>query len=78
VAASVRTLDSPSPAQIDRSPSRIVKTHADLVAGAIKAQSLALVDVRMPDRRFFAIRHSERYITQAEREFYGLVRSRGG
>jgi DNA-binding transcriptional LysR family regulator len=49
-----------------------------VVAGSIKTKSLALVDVRMPDRRFFAIRPNERYITQAEREFYGLVRSREG
>jgi hypothetical protein len=48
---------------------------ADLAG--LRRGALALVDVAMPNRRFFAIRHKERYITQAEREFYGLVRSRG-
>jgi DNA-binding transcriptional LysR family regulator len=47
-----------------------------VVAGSLKAKSLALVDVRMSRRQFFVLRHKERYITHAEREFYSLVRSR--
>lgn len=41
MAASVRTLDSPSPAQIDQPPSRIVKTHADLWPGLLLTSVIA-------------------------------------
>jgi DNA-binding transcriptional LysR family regulator len=47
-----------------------------VAADAIKAKSLISVDVAMPNRRFFAVRHKERYITEAGRAFYDFVRTR--
>ncbi len=47
-----------------------------VAADAIKAKSLIRIDVAMPNRRFFAVRHKERYITEAGRAFYGFVRAR--
>lgn len=45
-----------------------------LVAGsALKAGSLINIDIALPRRQFFAVRHRERYVTQAEREFCSLV-----
>jgi DNA-binding transcriptional LysR family regulator len=46
-----------------------------VAADAIKAKSLVRVDFSMPARRFFAVRHGERYLTEAGRAFYGFVRS---
>jgi DNA-binding transcriptional LysR family regulator len=41
-----------------------------VVAGSLKAKSLALVEVEMPERQFFVLRRKEHYVTHAEREFY--------
>lgn len=48
-----------------------------VVAGSLKAKSLALVDLKMSKRRFFVLRNKERYLTRAMREFYEntIVRS---
>jgi DNA-binding transcriptional LysR family regulator len=46
-----------------------------VAADAIKAKSLIRIDAALPNRRFFAVRHKERYITEAGRAFYGFVRS---
>ncbi|MDQ0470718.1 LysR family transcriptional regulator [Labrys wisconsinensis] len=44
-----------------------------VVASSLKAGTLAAVDIALPQRRFFALRHKERYRTQAERELYRLL-----
>ncbi|KIZ39391.1 MULTISPECIES: LysR family transcriptional regulator [Rhodopseudomonas] len=44
-----------------------------VVAAAIKAGTLVAVDVAMPKRQFFTLRHKERYVTQAGQEFDRLV-----
>jgi len=40
-----------------------------VVAASLKAKTLVALDVQLPKRRFFALRHKERYFTRAEREF---------
>jgi len=44
-----------------------------VVASSLKAGSLVAVDIELPKRHFLVLRHKERYITHAAREFYGLV-----
>ena len=46
-----------------------------VVAAALEAGSLVALDFAVPKRQFFALRHKERSITQAEREFYKLIES---
>jgi DNA-binding transcriptional LysR family regulator len=40
-----------------------------VVAASLKAKTLVALDVQLPKRCFFALRHKERYFTRAEREF---------
>jgi DNA-binding transcriptional LysR family regulator len=40
-----------------------------VVAASLKAKTLVVLDVKLPTRQFFALRHKERYFTRAEREF---------
>jgi DNA-binding transcriptional LysR family regulator len=47
-----------------------------VAAGSIKAGSLVAVDIKLPKRKFFALRHKERYVTQADREFDRLTRTK--
>lgn len=44
-----------------------------VVAASLKAKTLVALDVQLPKRRFFALRHKERYFTRAEREFINVV-----
>jgi DNA-binding transcriptional LysR family regulator len=44
-----------------------------VAAAALKAGTLAAVDIALPPRRFFALRHTQRYRTEAERELYRLL-----
>jgi hypothetical protein len=44
-----------------------------VVASSLKAGSLVAVDLELPKRHLLALRHKERYVTHAAREFYGLV-----
>lgn len=44
-----------------------------VVASSLKAGSLVAVDIELPKRHFLALRHKERYVTHAAREFYGLA-----
>jgi DNA-binding transcriptional LysR family regulator len=46
-----------------------------VVADALEAGTLVALDLALPKRRFFALRHKERAVTQAERELYNLVDS---
>jgi DNA-binding transcriptional LysR family regulator len=46
-----------------------------VIADALEAGTLVALDLALPRRRFFALRHKERAVTQAEREFYNLVDS---
>ncbi len=43
------------------------------VASALAAGRLVAIDRPLPKRRFLMLRHRERYVTAAEREFVGLV-----
>lgn len=45
-----------------------------VVESALVAGTLVAVDLPLPDRRFYALRHRERYVTAAEREFLRIVR----
>lgn len=52
-----------------------------VVESALKAGTLAAIDVTLPTRSFFALRHRERYMTRAEQELYRLLaelRDHGG
>jgi DNA-binding transcriptional LysR family regulator len=44
-----------------------------VVAASLQAKTLVAVDVALPKRQFFALRHRERYFTRAEREFIGIA-----
>jgi DNA-binding transcriptional LysR family regulator len=44
-----------------------------VVAGSLESGSLVALDFAVPTRQFFALRHKERSITQAERELYKLI-----
>ena len=44
-----------------------------VVASSLDAGTLVALDFAVPTRQFFALRHKERSITQAEREFYKLI-----
>jgi DNA-binding transcriptional LysR family regulator len=44
-----------------------------VVAASIEAGSLIDLDFAVPKRQFFALRHKERAITQAEREMFKLI-----
>ncbi len=44
-----------------------------VVASSLQSGMLVALDFAVPMRQFFALRHKERTITQAEREFYNLV-----
>jgi DNA-binding transcriptional LysR family regulator len=44
-----------------------------VVAASIEAGSLTSLNFVMPKRQFFALRHKERSITQAERELFDLI-----
>ena len=46
-----------------------------VVAALLDAGSLVALDLALPKRQFFALRHQERSFTQAEREFYKLIES---
>lgn len=46
-----------------------------VVASSLDSGSLVALDFAVPRRQFFALRHKERSITQAEREFYKLIES---
>jgi DNA-binding transcriptional LysR family regulator len=46
-----------------------------VVAALLDAGSLVALDLALPKRQFFALRHQERSFTQAEREFYKLIDS---
>jgi DNA-binding transcriptional LysR family regulator len=46
-----------------------------VVADALDSRSLVALDLPLPKRRFFALRHKERAITQAESEFNRLIDS---
>ncbi|MGD1877370.1 MAG: LysR substrate-binding domain-containing protein [Kiloniellaceae bacterium] len=43
------------------------------VAKALKAGTLAAFPLALPKRRFFAVRHRERHVSEAEREFMRLI-----
>lgn len=44
-----------------------------VAASALRAGSLVAVDYPVPRRQFFMLRHKERYVTAAEREFVHLI-----
>lgn len=44
-----------------------------VVASALRAGTLAAVPLPLPRRQFLALRHKERYVTRAQREFLALV-----
>jgi DNA-binding transcriptional LysR family regulator len=44
-----------------------------VVAGAMKAGTLAVADITLPRRHFFSLRHKEHHMTQAAREFLRVV-----
>ncbi len=44
-----------------------------VVASSLASGSLVALDFAVPTRQFFALRHKERSITQAERELYKLI-----
>jgi DNA-binding transcriptional LysR family regulator len=46
-----------------------------VVAALLDAGSLVALDLALPKRQFFALRHQECSFTQAEREFYKLIDS---
>ncbi|HZP76054.1 MAG TPA: LysR family transcriptional regulator [Pseudolabrys sp.] len=47
-----------------------------VVTASIKAGSLIALDFVLPKRRFFALHHKDRSITQAERELFKLIETR--
>lgn len=44
-----------------------------VVAAPLKAKTLVALDVPLPARKFFALRHKERYFTRAERTFIDVA-----
>lgn len=44
-----------------------------VVASALRAGTLAAVPLPLPRRQFLALRHKERYVTRAQREFLALM-----
>lgn len=44
-----------------------------VVHSAIRAGTMALIDVRMPSRQFLALRHRARYVTKAGQAFLDLA-----
>jgi DNA-binding transcriptional LysR family regulator len=46
-----------------------------VVAAALEAGSLIALNMTLPRRQFFTLRHKERAITRAEREFCTLLDS---
>jgi DNA-binding transcriptional LysR family regulator len=44
-----------------------------VVAAPLKAKTLVALDIQLPKRKFFALRHKERYFTRAEREFINIA-----
>jgi DNA-binding transcriptional LysR family regulator len=46
-----------------------------VVAGSLESGTLVALDFPVPKRQFFALRHGERSITQAESELYKLIES---
>ena len=46
-----------------------------VVASSLESGALVALDFPVPQRQFFALRHKERSITQAERELYKLIES---
>lgn len=44
-----------------------------VVDSAIRAGTMALIDVRMPSRQFLALRHRQRYVTKAAQAFLDLA-----
>jgi DNA-binding transcriptional LysR family regulator len=49
-----------------------------VVAALLNSGSLVALDLALPKRQFFVLRHQERSITQAERELYKLIDSLPG
>jgi DNA-binding transcriptional LysR family regulator len=48
-----------------------------VVAGGLKAGTLALANIALPGRHFFSLRHREHHMTQAAREFLRMVGEAG-
>ncbi len=46
-----------------------------VVAVPLKSGTLVALNLALPKRQFFALRHKERYVTQAEQEFYRFIES---
>lgn len=44
-----------------------------VIAAPLKAKTLVALDIQLPKRKFFALRHKERYFTRAEREFINIA-----
>jgi DNA-binding transcriptional LysR family regulator len=44
-----------------------------VVAAPLKAKTLVALDIQLPKRKFFGLRHKERYFTRAEREFINIA-----
>ncbi len=44
-----------------------------VVAVPLKSGTLVALNLALPKRQFFALRHKERYVTQAEQEFYRFI-----
>jgi DNA-binding transcriptional LysR family regulator len=44
-----------------------------VVANSLRAGSLVAVDVPLPERRFFSVRHKERYFGRAEQAFLDMI-----
>jgi DNA-binding transcriptional LysR family regulator len=44
-----------------------------VVAAPLKAKTLVALNVQLPERKFLALRHKERYFTRAEREFINVA-----
>lgn len=49
-----------------------------VVDGAIRAGTMALIDVRMPSRQFLALRHRSRHVTKAAQAFLDLAARASG
>jgi len=47
------------------------------VLEALQSGSLVALKLDLPKRKFFALRHRERWISQAEREFFAMIGSAG-
>lgn len=44
-----------------------------VVTAPLKAKTLVALDLQLPERKFFVLRHKERYFTRAEREFITIA-----